>query len=78
MNYQFTCPKCKLNYQIEGKYIIQKTSLECPNCNQKLSERTLSKLKALEEAFLESSKGLDDFLTVRVEGYLKGSNVSFK
>lgn len=75
MNYTFTCGKCKLDFIVQGKNLINKETLTCPNCDTKISEATLNKLQTLQSTFKEC-KSLTDFgLDVKVEGSLKGPKV---
>ena len=77
VKYVVTCGKCKCDFELLGKYLIDKAELSCPNCNTALSEKALNNLKTLEAAY-QQNKSLSDFgLSVNVEATLKGSSVSF-
>ena len=45
MKLEFTCPRCKLSFPIESKYLKDKDSLCCPNCELQYPEKEFEILK---------------------------------
>ncbi|RKD22424.1 hypothetical protein SAMN02745883_00727 [Caminicella sporogenes DSM 14501] len=76
MLYTIKCPECRIEIPIESKYLINKEQITCPNCDYKLSNETLNNLKNIDKAISENSKNLDDFISIKIEGTIKGSSIA--
>lgn len=75
MNYTFTCGNCQLDFTVQGKNLINKETLTCPNCDNKISKATLNKLQSLQSTFKECKSLNDSGLGVKIEGFLKCTKV---
>ena len=43
--YNFECFDCGSKFAVEENYLLQKESLECPNCSAKLPDNIFAELK---------------------------------
>lgn len=76
MTFTIKCPKCRIEYSLEGKYLADKKEVTCPNCETRLSDIALDRLKNINECVIQNSKGLDDFLAVKFQGTIRGSSMT--
>ena len=60
MQINFCCEKCELEFTVESKYMLKKTHLSCPNCDQPFASEILSKIIDSTKILLEARAELDD------------------
>lgn len=59
MKINFHCNTCLGSFLVEGKYLIKKTSVTCPNCDTNLPEESFEQLKQGVELIIGSRSHME-------------------
>ena len=59
MHARFKCSKCSEDFRVQAKYLVDKSALNCPNCNAAFPEAALDKIKEAARLLAEARASLE-------------------
>ncbi|MGN4667977.1 hypothetical protein ACTFRP_19495 [Bacillus cereus group sp. MYBK234-1] len=67
MNFEITCNHCKQSFRLDNKHIHQKTTIQCPNCEEVFSDELLNQLKGIATSLEKVAIRSKDKVSVKLE-----------